>query len=102
MTAAEIRGSDASAATAATVLRCQRCVFVLEFEKKIKNTITALQHLEMFCSRCDGLKRKLTATLLLLVVFEIRRRGREEASPSRISTSESFEVEFVAAALPLP
>lgn len=87
MTAAEIRGSDASTATAATVLHCQRCVFVLEFEKK-NNTITALQHLEMFCSRCDGLKRKLTATLLLLVVFEIRRGGREEASPSRISTSE--------------
>lgn len=56
----------------------------------------------MFCSRCDGLKRKLTATLLLLVVFEICGRGREEASLSRISTAESFEVEFVAAALPLP
>lgn len=56
----------------------------------------------MFCSRCDGLKRKLTATLLLLSVFEICRRGREEASWSRISTGESFEVVFVAAEPSLP
>lgn len=56
----------------------------------------------MFCSRRDGLKRKLTATLLLLFVFEICRRGRKEATWSRISTGESFEVEFVAAELSLP
>lgn len=71
-------------------------------EKKKRGTISALQHLEMFCSLCDGLKRKLTATLLLLFVFEICRRGREEASRSPTSTEESFEVEFVAAELSLP
>lgn len=56
----------------------------------------------MFCSRCDGLKRKLTATLLLLSAFEICRRGRKEAFWSRISTEESFEVVFVAAEPSLP